>query len=260
MKLEGTLANIEKESEALLKMVAEAARAVRRVRSAAKVGDLLKLRKALEAADQSCLCLRNEMVTAAKAWELDDVAYLSGKGFQEELLDMARQMDVDLIEQDGALVAYPTSVRILPQDRKVAIDRTQETGLRPSVLIKRLKEAQSKPPRFTPQFFLEIVFSAYSIAVAMRGKPIVRSGPVVPFLEIYNLLTVFPHRPVPYTRQEFARDLYTLDGSGVTRTRKGNRLHFHGSTGIRDAKKPLRVMTREGGVRTYYGTSFSSSG
>ena len=145
MKLEGTLPNIEKESEALLKIVTEAARAVRRIRSAAKVGDLLKLRKALEAADQSCLCLRNEMVTAAKAWELDDVAYLSGKGFQEELLDMARQMDVDLIEQDGTLVAYPISVRILPQDRKVAIDRTQETGLRPSVFIKPLKEAQSKP-------------------------------------------------------------------------------------------------------------------
>ena len=39
----------------------------------------------------------------------------------------------------------------------MSIDRIRESRLRPSVLVKRLKEVQNKPLRFKPQTFLEML-------------------------------------------------------------------------------------------------------
>lgn len=255
--LEQTLAKIERDSDLLVKTVTDAAGAVKKIRTAASVGDFQKLRLALDEANQFATRLQQDLEATTHSWEFDEVAYLSGVEFHQDLLAMAEQMGVDLIEHEGTLFAYPALVRVHPNDMAVTIDRVRETRLRPSLLIKRLKYLQTKPYRFKPHEFLTILYSAYSIAVGIRGKHLLGTGIVVPLMEIYELLTMLPRQSFEYTRQEFARDLYFLDKSGVAKTKKGHHLHFHASTGIKDPTKTLSVITQGGRLRTYYGTSFT---
>ncbi|MDT7042107.1 hypothetical protein [Candidatus Nitronereus thalassa] len=257
--LEQTLAKIEKDSDLLVRTVAEAATAVKKIRTAASVGDFQKLRHALNEANQFTAQLQQELASTTQSWNFDEEDYLGGLGFQQDLLSMAEQMGVDLIEHEGTLFAYPALVRVHPKEMAVTIDRVRETRLRPSLLVKRLKDLQTRPYRFKPHEFLAILYSAYSIAVGIRGKHLLGTGIVIPLMEIYELLTMLPRPTFEYTRQEFARDLYFLDKSGVNQTKKGHLLHFHASTGIKDATKVLSVIAQGGRLRTYYGTSFTSA-
>ena len=258
--LEQSLADLEERAGNLVKATGQVATSFKKLRDAAKVGDLVRLRKQLEDAKQATLALGCEFVKAQEEWNFDDATYLSGKDFRQELLATANQMGVNIYEHDGYLFSYPVLLRILHKERAIAIDRMRENRLRPSVLVKRLKEVQNKPPRFKPQTFLEMMFSAYSIVVAGRGKHLVGTGTVIPLLELYQLFTLLPWQATEYTRQEFGRDVYLLDKSGTLLTKKGHRVNFHASTGVRDANRTLTVIAQGGREKTYYGISFVHSG
>lgn len=258
--LEQTLADLEAHAGHLVKATGQVASSFRKLRDAAKVGDLVKLRKLLEEAKQATLALGCDFVKAQGEWNFDDATYLSGKDFRQELLATASQMGVNIYEHDGYLFSYPVLLRILHKERAISIDRMRENRLRPSVLVKRLKEVQNRPPRFKPHTFLEMLFSAYSIVVAGRGKHLVGTGTVIPLLELYQLLTLLPWQATEYTRQEFGRDVYLLDKSGSLLTRSGHRVNFHASTGVRDASRTLTVIAQGGREKTYYGISFVHAG
>ena len=258
--LEQSLADLEERAGNLVKATGQVATSFKKLRDAAKVGDLVRLRKQLDDAKQATLALGCEFVKAQEEWNFDDATYLSGKDFRQELLATATQMGVNIYEHDGYLFSYPVLLRILHKERAIAIDRMRENRLRPSVLVKRLKEVQNKPPRFKPQTFLEMMFSAYSIVVAGRGKHLVGTGTVIPLLELYQLFTLLPWQATEYTRQEFGRDVYLLDKSGTLLTKKGHRVNFHASTGVRDASRTLTVIAQGGREKTYYGISFVHAG
>ena len=258
--LEQALADLEVHAGNLVKASGQVATSFKKLRSAAKVGDLVKLRKLLEEAKQATLALGCDFVKAQEEWNFDDATYLSGKDFRQELLTAANQMGVNIYEHDGYLFSYPVLLRILHKERAISIDRMRESRLRPSVLVKRLKEVQNKPPRFKSQTFLEMLYSAYSIVVAGRGKHLVGTGTVIPLLELYQLLTLLPWQATEYTRQEFGRDVYLLDKSGNLLTKKNHRVNFHASTGVRDANRTLTVIAQGGREKTYYGISFVQVG
>jgi hypothetical protein len=92
-----------------------------------------------------------------------------------------------------------------------------------------------------------------------RGKDRVGRGIVIPLLEIYKLLTLLPGQAKEYSRQEFARDIYLLDQSGVTTTKKGFVISFPASTGTKSTTNTIRVITQEGQEKRYYGISFSQA-
>jgi hypothetical protein len=169
-------------------------------------------------------------------------------------------MGVNLYEHDGYLFSYPVLLKILHKERAVSIDRIRESRLRPSVLVRRLKEVQNKPLRFKPQTFLEMLFTAYSLVVAGRGKHLIGKGTVIPLLELYQLLTLLPWQASEYTRQEFGRDVYLLDKSGTIATKNCHRANFHASTGVRDVSRTLTVIAQGGREKTYYGISFVKTG
>ncbi len=255
--LEEALAGIEEDAATLVKTVKQVATSYKKLRDAAKVGDLVKLRRLLDEAKQATLALGCDFGKTQEDWNMfDEGSYLSGKGFRQELLAAAQQMGVNIYEHDGYLFSYPVLLQILHKERAVSIDRTRESRLRPSVLVKKLKEVQDKPPRLKAQTFLEMLFSAYSIVVAGRGKHFIGTGTVIPLLELYQLLTLLPWQAAEYTRQEFGRDVYLLDKSGTVVTKKGHRANFHASTGVRDASRTLTVIAQGGREKTYYGLSF----
>ncbi len=259
-RLEQALAAIEEQAGDLVKTTKQVMASFKKIKDAAKVGDLGKLRKLLEEGKSATLGLGCDFVKTQERLNFDEASYLSGEDFRQELLTTAQQMGVNLYEHDGYLFSYPVLLKILHKERAVSIDRMRESRLRPSVLVKRLKDVQNKPLRFKPNAFLEMLYTAYSIVVAGRGKHLIGKGTVIPLLELYQLLTLLPWQASEYTRQEFGRDVYLLDKSGTITTKNIHRANFHASTGVRDVSKTLTVIAQGGREKTYYGISFVKTG
>ena len=69
------------------------------------------------------------------------------------------------------------------------------------------------------------------------------------------MLTVLPGQSAAYSQQEFARDIYLLDESGVDRTKDGLRMTLPASSGARTSSTLATVM-RNGELKIYYGIAF----
>lgn len=256
--LEQALAKTETDADAACKAATAALRTLKKFRAAAQIGNLRELQKAIDTAGQAIADLEQQFAKAKTGWRFDEDAYLSNGAFVSEVLDAAAQAGVHIYERDDRLYCYPSLIRVLPNDRAVVIDKTRERRLRPSVLVRHLQELQNKPVRFRSEAFLESLYDAYSTAVKTRGKDRRVTSAIVPLVEIYNLLTLLPGQAKEYSRQEFARDLYLLDQSGVMTVRNGAAVSFHAARGNEPASKVIPIVTKEGQAKTYYGISFTS--
>ncbi len=254
--LERALVGMEAQAEALLKTGMTAVTQVKRLRTAARSGDLKEIRKALEASDQTIAALRQQFINVKDGWTFDEEAYLSCRDFIQEVLRLAEEMDLKIFELDDRLFCYPFLIRVLPGDRAVLIDKGREKRLRPSVLVDNLKKLQTRPVRFRPETFLDALFEAYSVASAARGYQKDVVGQVIPLIELYGLFTLMPGQAKDYSRQEFVRDVYLFDQSGITKTKKGYTVSLPASTGTKATSKSLSIITKNGQEKKYYGISF----
>jgi len=259
VSLEGALAETEADAEAVLKAEAAVGKALKQFRTAAHVGNLRDLRPALDAAEKAVADLQQRLAEAKENWDFDEEAYFSNGAYTRELLEAAERMDVRVFEQDDRLYCYPSLIRVLPGERAVQIDKARERRLRPSVLVAHLRDLQRRPARFKPEAFLETLFSAYAAIVAKYGRDALSQPRVERLSEVYELLTLLPGQAREYSKQEFARDVYLLDRSSVTMTRKGYQVGFPASTGTRSASGTIRVITERGQEKVYYGISFSQT-
>lgn len=255
--LEKALAKTETDVDATLKAANSVVSSLKRFRGVIKTGSLRELKKTIESAEQAMAALKQQFSNTKDGWNFDTQNYIASRAFPEEILEMSRTLGVNIFEQDERLFCYPFLIRILPNELAVQIDKTKEKRLRPSALVSHLKALQNKPVRFKPETFLESLFSAYETLIRSRGKDQVGKGIVIPLLEIYRLLTLLPGQAKEYSRQEFARDVYLLDQSGVTKTKKDFVIRLPASTGTRSTTGTIRVITREGQDKLYYGISFT---
>jgi hypothetical protein len=255
--LEQALAKTEADAEAACKAAAVALRSLKKFRAAAQVGNLRELQRTIEAAGQAIADLRRQFTTAKEGWDFNEDAYFSDGSFVAEVLETAEQAGVRVYERDDRLYCYPSLIRMLPNDRAVVIDKTRERRLRPSVLVHHLQELQDKPVRFRSEPFLASLYDAYDAAVKTRGKERRDTSAIIPLAEIYDLLTLLPGQAKEYSRQEFARDLYLLDQSGVTTVRNGAVAAFHAARGNEPASKIIPIVTKDGQAKAYYGISFT---
>lgn len=234
---------------------------LKRLRLAASWGDLKEISKGIDLTEQAMSALRQQFANTKEGWDIDEESYLSKGGFIKELLHMAGEAGLSIFEQDEKLFCYPVLLKVLPQERTILIDKVRERKIRPSFLINMLKKVQSKPIRFKPDVFLNALFEAYSTVVAAREANQIDvnetiSGQVVPLMEIYRLFTLLPGQAKDYTREEFARDIYLLDQSGVARTKDGYLVTFPASTGTKSVSRTITIVTRDGQEKKYYGISF----
>ena len=257
VSLEKALAKTESDADAAFRAATTTVSSLKKFRAAAHSGDLRELRKTIEAADQAITALRQQFANAKEGWDFDEEAYLSGRDFLSEILQTAKQMGVKVFEQDDRLYCYPFLVRILPNERAILIDKKRERGLRPSIFVNHLRELQNKPVRFRSEAFLESLCSVYRTAVKTRGKDRQGKAAVIPLMEIYGLLTPLPGQSREYSRQEFGRDLYLLDQSGVTTTRDGKLVSLHAARGNESVSRVIPIVTRDGQMKRYYGISFT---
>jgi hypothetical protein len=255
--LEATFVATEQAVDQALKAAAAATRELRKARAGAKNGQIRDIRKALQAAAAAADELAGQAQAAREGFDPNEQEYLASGAYTKELLAAASAAGVAMYEEDERLLCYPSLVRVLPGDAVVEIDRRRERRLRPSVLVDLLAAAQTRPPRFKPEPFLDSLRSAYDLVVARDGK---KPDAVVRLGDVWAVLTMLPGQAREYTKQEFARDLYLLDQSGVTSTPKDPRqLRWSASTGTKGTGV-LTTVARSGQQQRYWGVSFSQEG
>ncbi len=255
---EEALAKTESDVNAALKAAASAVSSLKKFRLAVVTGNVRELNKIIEASQQAIDVLTQRFITAKEGWNFDAEAYIAGRAFPEDLLKVASQMGVKMFEQDERLYCYPFIVSIVPSEMSVKIDKQKEKRLRPSFLVGHLRDLQNRPVRFKSEVFLEGLYAAYDHIVKSLGEKAADKGFVVPLIRVYRLLTIMPHLAREYSLQEFARDVYLLDQSGITHTKRGFAVSLPASTGTKSPGSALRVITREGSEKRYYGISFTA--
>ena len=145
---------------------------------------------------------------------------------------------------------YPSILRIAPSERCVTIDRKKIQAVRPSRLLKALKAIQSAKPKIGPEQFLELLHRAYRL---LAGK---EYGRTMTLAAIYEALTLLPGSNSTYGQVEFARDLFLLDRSGVTRSKSGAKVLLPASTGTKGMRGTFSFVSPDGETVTYYGIQF----
>lgn len=255
--LERALAKTEADATATVKAAEAMMGCLRRFRACAKAGNLRELRSSIEAAERAMVGLRQQFVNAKEGWNFDDEAYFAEGLYLNELVAVGQQMGIRIFERDDRLYCYPVLIQVSAKDKAVLIDKRREPRVRPSVLVTRLKELQRRPPRFRPETFLAALFETYSKAAQIRGKDLLQMAPVIPLLDIYELLTLLPGQAREYSKQEFARDIYLLHRSGIDTTKSGARVSFPASTGTKTPSRTVAVITEAGEEKRYYGICFT---
>ena len=250
--LEQTLAATERAVEAALKSAAAVTRELKRALTGARNGQVREARKTLAAADAAATDLAEELRALRDGFDPDEQEYLASGGYTKELLAAAEAQGVTIFEEEDRLLCYPSLLRVLPAEAAVEIDKVRERRIRPSVLVDLLAKTQQRPPRFKAEPFLDSLRAAYELVVAGEGK---KADGVVRLVDVWSVLTMLPGQRGQYSKQEFARDLYLLDQSGVTHTARSPRqLRWSASTGTKGAG--VLVTVARGGQRQYYWGAF----
>lgn len=254
--MEAALAATERNVEATLRSATALVRELKRALGAARSGQVRDLRKSLgEARDAvDALAVGTRGLADGFGFDFDEHAYLSSGGYVKELLAEAEARGLSIVEDDEQLLCYPSLLRVLPKDAAVQVDKVKDRRLRPSVLVSALARAQERGPRFKADTFLDSIRSAYELLVSGTDT---RPDAVIKLVDIWSVLTMLPGQRGQYSKQEFARDLYLLDQSGVTRTARSPReLRWAASTGTKGSGT-LITVARDGQQRRYWGVSFT---
>lgn len=254
-ELDDALTAVESDLDGALRAASVVVRELKKAKTAAGVGRLRELRTALEDAER----LSAQLVAAARAartgWAVDETDYFASGKYTQELLDQAEKASINMLPQDDRLLCYPSVVRVVAADQTVEIDKKKHRGIRPSSILAILKAGQTRPPRFKPAAFLETLSSAYDLVVAKDGGTV---GGTVRLTDVYGVLTLLPGQGREYTKQEFARDLYLLDQSGVIVTKSGRGLSLPASTMTKMKGRDLLItVTQSGQQKLYAGIAFS---
>lgn len=259
-RLETALARSEADADAALKAAATLTKALKRFRNVVHEGNLRDISGALAGVEQALSTVQQRVEAAQRGWDFDEADYFGSGAYTRELLETAARLNVQVFEQDDRLYSYPALVRVLASERTVLIDRARERRLRPSLLVSHLRDLRDRPARFKPQAFLDALFGAYRVLVQRHGRDALQLGRTERLVDLYEVLTLLPGQSREYSRQEFARDVYLLDQSGVVETRDGYVVRFPASTGTKAPSGVLTAISRSGQEQTYWGIAFSKGG
>jgi hypothetical protein len=245
-------ADTERAATSASKSVARLAAALKQLQKAAAEGLLIEMHKAADNVASTLQSLCQEIDNAKAAWPFTsdaEKAYFRDS-YINELLAAARANNIEIQPLDNGFLAYPCIVRIIPSERIVTIDRKRAHSVRPSAVVKTLKIIQTAKPKTSPEQFLELLHRAYRLLTNREY------GKTIALTAIYETLTLTPGSTSTYGQTEFARDLFLLDRSGVTKTKSGAKVALPASTGTKGGKGTFSFVSIEGDTVTYYGIQF----
>ena len=262
---ERAFSDTERAADSTLKSAAELVKLARQLQRAARDGNVTAIKRTRDKVDAQLSDLRQAAANTIRSWPFKDEEeeqYLKDS-YTAELRGVASERGLEIYERDGRLISHPSIVRVLPGDRAVRIDRKKVSTIRPSYLVDLLIGNQKKPGRFPAGRFLEALHQVYSELVKKdsAGRLIEGvHGQVVQLSRIYKLFTSLPGSNRDYTPTDFARDLYQLETSGVTKTKSGATAAFPASTGTRGTRGLFTFVGPDGQNVQYYGIRFTKTG
>ena len=258
--LEAALARTESDAVASARAADNASKATKRLVAASKVGDLASVEKALNETEKAIQALLQQFNNTRDGWSFDAAAYAQEGRLAEELRVTAQSEGLSVYEQDGRLFSYPVLIRVLPAktnaELSIEIDKKKTRAVRPSYVARELVRRRDRPLRFNPRVFLDAIYKAYlSETKEARQSALGAIGPSVSLYRIYDILTLFPGLSQEYGRQEFARDLYLLDRSGL-RTAAGAEMVISPPRGA-NVPRQFRMVDERGREQAYYSVAFT---
>ncbi len=250
---ESRLAAIEREIDNVARNVTAANSRVRKAKRSAQTGSMRDLSLAVEDLAVLVGTAHNIIAEVQSLCDFDTSDWIASGSYQKELLELAADEGFPMIESDGRILCYPTIVQLSPSDSAVLLDKKKERGIRPSYLIRKLKDLSQRQVKFRAEAFIEALVFAYDLVVAEKKR---RSEAVVKLQEIYRVLTILPSSR-SYSKSEFVRDVYLLDQSGITLTRDGRKLKLPASAMTRSSGT-METVAKGGQVKLYAGIAFEA--
>jgi hypothetical protein len=219
-------------------------------------GDIRSISKRLSEAEE-------ELFRAAEGirgfWAEWDEArleeYFGSEEYISELIACLDEQGIDQHRVGDVLYVYPVLVRFDVNARTVRIDKKIETRVRPQVLAGILSDIQNRPTRFPTGRFLNSLFRVYK-ALGSHNLPRTGdwAGKSMFLRDIYEMLSASPGSD--YSEQEFVRDIYLLDASGEPLEVRGYIASFQQSSGTKDDRRTMSIITRDGQRRLYCSIRF----
>jgi len=262
--LEEAFDHSEQAATAVQKSASKVASLARSMAKAANTGNISAIKRCQQNMNETLAALKDEVAKASVCWPFsqEEEQQIFADEFAAHLIDYAKENSLSIYEQDGALISYPSIVRLLPSDCAVKIDRKKVSTIRLEFLVNLLIRNQTKKSNFAAARLLEAMYNVYKDIVGKTSSSADSgmSAPVVPLARIYKLLTSLPGVAREYDRSDFARDLYTLEVDGPHNTRKGAKVSFPSSTGTRRRSSDVFAFIGPDGNRVeYYGVQFTES-
>ncbi len=255
MTFESGFEDVERAADAALKNLAGLSALIKQLKKAAAAGEIPQVRKLSERLVAVSESTQQQIGNTAAAWPFTpdgEEAYLK-ESYAKELIDLANEQGIQLQEREDGLVAFPCIVRILPTECAVKVNRDKTQALRPSTLLKRLKDIQSKKPRVSAEQFIELLHRVYRLLVGQNY------GTTVALRNIYEALTLLPGSSSTYDQMDFIRDLFILDRSGTRKTKSGATLSLPASTGTKGGSGNYSFVAPDGESVTYYSIRFEEA-
>jgi hypothetical protein len=226
---------------------------------AAAKGELGKLRSALTRASALCDQLTREMAVVRGSWpatEAEEEAFLE-QALMAEVTERLSKEGVAVHRYGSGWSASPVLLRLDLKARALRIDRAKVTSLRPSIIASAILAAKQRPA-VRPDQFIELLQAGYHAAVGslMISDEPARLGSAVPLSEVYKALTLLPDAKREYPLESFTRDLFVLDGSGLSTTKDGSRLFLSASTSSKGGGGVLTVLDDQGSPQNYFAVAF----
>jgi hypothetical protein len=251
--LEEALQAVERDADAAIKSLGAALKAARKAKSAAALGQIRDLEQTLVAAASLTGQASDAVEDLRGGWQFDVGEWFASGDYAKELLASAAEAGVKAFESDERILCYPAIVQVSASDATIVVDKQKDRRVRPSVVVRHLETLQQRPAKFKPEAFIESLATAYDYVIAAKG---LRHGAPARLVDVHRVLTLLPGAARDYTRQEFARDLYLLDQSGVVEGRDGRRISLPASALTRGGGV-LTTVTRAGQTKVYAGLSFT---
>ena len=261
---EEMFSDVEARADNTKKAASTLAKNASQLRKAAQDGNINGIRKARERLGQSLNELQKVVATAISTWEFEDaeVASYMTENYADELAQVTKELGFDIFARDGALISYPSTMRLLPAEMALRLDRKKVSNLRPSKLAEILRVNREKSVTTSRQArFLESLYKVYNIVAkaqrAGRGHETFDLAPVVKLEQIYEMFTSLPSSNRDYDKMDFARDIYFLDAGEIKTTKSGATVSFPTSTGLKSGRGIISFVGRDGNPISYYGIQFS---
>lgn len=251
--LEEALEAVERDADAAIKSLGAVLNAAKKAKSAAASGQIRDLEQAMELAASLAVQSSGAVEELRAGWQFDVGEWFASGEYAKELLASAAEAGVKAFESDEQILCYPAIVQVSASDATVVVDKKKDRRIRPSVVVRHLDALQQRPPKFKPEAFIESLAAAYDYVV---GAKKLRPGAAAKLVDVHRVLTVLPGAARDYTRQEFARDMYLLDQSGVVTCKDGRRMSLPASALTRGGGV-LTTVTRAGQTKIYAGVSFT---